>query len=83
MLILAFLFWLREPDLWAALYYRRPASLVYVPFRVDCNFSYWQCLLLFFVNPILPIIHRSLIAAISTFVYAIGIIFYVFDTGHM
>ena len=76
MLILAFLFWLREPDLWAALYYRRPASLVYVPFRVDCNFTYWQCLLLFFVNPILPIIHRFLIAAISTFVYAIGLIFY-------
>ena len=76
MLILAFLFWLREPDLWAALYYRRPASLVYEPFRGESHFTYWQCLLLVLANPIIAISHRFLIAAISTFVYATGLIFY-------
>ena len=77
-LVAFFIFWVREPALWAVLYYYRPPSLGYVPFRSDDNFTYCHALLFLCVNPIIVFHYFQICALLFTFVYCIGILFYLF-----
>ena len=77
-LVVFFIFWVREPALWAVLYYYRPPSLGYVPFISDDNFTYCHALVLLCVNPIIVFHYSQLGTFLLAFVYCTGILFYLF-----